>query len=61
MRGLWKTNSLSMGGPFISYTVADTKQGMLYYVEGFVYAPSREQREIMREVETILNSFTIGK
>jgi hypothetical protein len=34
---------------------------MLYYVEGFVYAPSREQREIMREVETILNSFTIGK
>lgn len=61
MRGLWKTNSLSMGGPFISYTVADTKQGMLYYVEGFVYAPSREQREIMREVETILNTFTIGK
>lgn len=45
----------------MSYTVADTKQGMLYYVEGFAYAPSREQREIMRELETILNTFNISK
>lgn len=60
MRGLWRTNNLSMGGPFISYTTADPKQGMLYYVEGFVYAPSREQREILREVETIINTFKIN-
>ena len=57
LRGLWRTNSLSMGGPFISYTVVDQKQGMLYYLEGFAYAPAREQREILRELETILHTF----
>ena len=46
-----------MGGPFISYTVVDQKQGMLYYLEGFAYAPAREQREILRELETILHTF----
>jgi hypothetical protein len=57
MIGLWKTNNLSMGGPFMSYTVADAKQTNLYYVEAFLYAPSREQRETMRELETILSTF----
>ncbi|MFM8912444.1 MAG: DUF4837 family protein [Flammeovirgaceae bacterium] len=57
MNGLWKTNNLSMGGPFISYTVTDSKQSTLYYVEAFLYAPGREQRETMRELETILNTF----
>jgi len=30
---------------------------MIYYIEGFVYSPGREQRELMREVETILKTF----
>ncbi|MFM7855685.1 MAG: DUF4837 family protein, partial [Flammeovirgaceae bacterium] len=57
MNGLWKTNNLSMGGPFTSYTIADSKKSTLYYIEAFLYAPSREQRETMRELETILNTF----
>ncbi len=57
MRGLWRTNNLSMGGPFVSYSFVDEAQGMLYYIEGFSYAPGRVQREIMRELETILNTF----
>jgi hypothetical protein len=57
MRGLWRTNNLSMGGPFVSYTFVDEAQGMLYYIEGFSYAPGRVQREIMREMEVILNTF----
>jgi hypothetical protein len=60
MRGLWRTNNVTMGGPFVSYALVDEKQGMLYYIEGFCYAPSRPQREIMRELETILHTFRMS-
>lgn len=55
-RGLWKTKNISMGGSFISYAFTDNK-GRLYYIEGFVYAPDRNKREIIREFEAILGSF----
>jgi hypothetical protein len=57
MRGLWRTNNLTMGGPFLSYALVDEAEGMLYYIEGFTFSPSRNQREIMRELETILHTF----
>jgi hypothetical protein len=57
MRGLWRTNTITMGGPFHSYSLVDETQGMLYYIEGFVYSPGREQRELLRELETILHTF----
>jgi hypothetical protein len=53
-RGLWKTNNISMGGPFISYTVVDEKLGRLYYIEGFVYGPGKNKRDFMKEMEAIL-------
>ena len=57
MRGLWRTNNLTMGGPFLSYALVDEKNSMMYYIEGFTYAPGKEQREIMRELDVILNTF----
>lgn len=56
-RGLWKTNNLSMGGPFISYIFVDEALNRLYYIDGFVYSPSKPQREYVRELETILKTF----
>lgn len=56
-RGLWKTNNLSMGGPFLSYTLVDEQLGRLYYIEGFLYSPGKNQREFMRELEIILSTF----
>jgi len=44
----------------IRYERVDEKQGMLYYIEGFVYSPDREQRELLRELETILHTFKAG-
>lgn len=61
MRGLWRTNNLTMGGPFLSYTLVDEGTGMLYYIEGFTFSPGRSQREIMRELETILHTFRTSK
>ena len=57
MKGLWRTNNFVMGGPFISYTLVDQPKGMIYYIEGFTFSPGKDQREIMRELETILHTF----
>lgn len=57
LRGLWRTNNHSMGGPFLSYTLIDEPRGLLYYIEGFTYAPGKDKREIMRELETVLSTF----
>jgi hypothetical protein len=57
LRGLWKTNTSTMGGPFVGYAVVDEGTGYFYYVEGFIYAPSKSQRELVREIETILSTF----
>ncbi|MEM6358546.1 MAG: DUF4837 family protein [Bacteroidota bacterium] len=57
MRGLWKTANISMGGPFVGYALVDEELGRLYYVEGFVYSPGKNQREFMREMEVILSTF----
>lgn len=57
LRGLWRTNNRSMGGPFVSYALIDQPRGLLYYIEGFAYAPGKDKREMMRELETILWTF----
>lgn len=56
-KGLWRTNNFSMGGPFISYTLVDEELNRLYYIEGFVYSPGKNQREFMRELKVILSTF----
>jgi len=57
IRGLWRTNHRTMGGPFVGYAIADQPQGLIYYIEGFAFAPGNDKREYMRELETILWSF----
>lgn len=57
LRGLWRTNHRTMGGPFLGYALTDEARGLVYYIEGFVYAPGKDKREFMRELETILWSF----
>ena len=54
MRGLWKTNNISMGGSFVAYLFA--KKDRLYYAEGFLYAPNLPKREHLRELTTILKT-----
>ena len=56
-RGLWRTYNKSMGGPFLGITVVDETKNRLYYLEGFIFSPGENQREVIREIETILNTF----
>ena len=60
LRGLWRTNTLGMGGPFLGFAIVDEPSGQFYYIEGFTISPGRDQREIMRELETILHTFKPG-
>lgn len=57
IRALWRTNTTTMGGPYIGYALVDQPKGRLYYIEGFAFAPGKDKREIMRELETILWTF----
>lgn len=57
VKGLWRSNVKTMGGPFLGLAVVDEKKGLFYYIEGFTFSPSKDQREIMRELEAILFSF----
>lgn len=57
LRGLWHTNNLSMGGPFISYSFVDESLNRIYYIEGFLFSPGKPQRESLRELRTILSTF----
>lgn len=57
LRGLWKTNTNTMGGPFISYGLIDEQQQRIYYIEGFCFSPGKDQRETIRELEAILWTF----
>lgn len=57
IRGLWRTNNKSMGGPFISYSFVNEADKHIYYLEGFIYSPGKPQRELIREMEAIAFTF----
>jgi hypothetical protein len=59
LRGLWRTYNKSMGGPFVGFALVDERAQQFYYIEGFTFAPGREQREIIRELEAILFTFKL--
>lgn len=57
MRGLWEVRRDFMGGPFISYTFVDKKNNMVIALDGYVYAPNEEKRDLLKQVQAILLSF----
>ncbi len=57
IRALWKLTSLTSGGPFLGYLIVDEKKNRLYYIEGFIFAPTAKKRDYIREVESILWTF----
>lgn len=57
LRGLFRSHTPGVGGPFLGYALVDEATQQFYYIEGFTISPGREQREIMRELETVLYTF----
>ena len=59
IRGLWRTEKAFMGGPFVSHTFLDEKRNRIITAEGFVYAPSLDKRNYLRELEAIIQTVEI--
>ena len=50
-RGLWFMRNDGMGGPFVSHSRVDTENNRVVVVEGFVFAPEKMKRGLMRRME----------
>lgn len=58
-RGLWTMENDFMGGPFLSYTIFDEENQMVYTLDGFVYLPSEDKRFYVAELQAIFDSFEV--
>lgn len=59
VRGLWEMENDMMGGPFISYSQVDTLRNLVVVTEGFVYAPKKDKRELIRTMEASLMTLSL--
>lgn len=58
-KGTWQMKNDFMSGPFISYAIFDKAHKRILVLEGFCYAPSKEKRDLMFELESIIKSIQI--
>ena len=56
-QGLWDLNIKGMGGPFINYTFYDEASKRIYMLDGSIYAPKYYKRNLIQQVDVILQSF----
>lgn len=55
-KGTWELKNDFMSGPFINYAIIDRANNRVLVLEGFCYAPSKEKRDLMFEMESIIKS-----
>lgn len=60
-KGTWELKGDFMSGPFINYVIMDSYNCRALVLEGFCYAPSKEKRDIMHELEAIIKTVTVSK
>ena len=58
-KGTWELKNDFMSGPFINYAIVDEKHNRILILEGFCYSPSKEERDLMHELESIIKSIVI--
>ncbi len=61
MRGLWRTENDFMGGPYISLAELDASNQRVIVAFGYVYAPSKEKRNLMQQVEAMIYSLKLNQ
>ena len=59
IRGRWDVKNDAMGGPFVSYSTVDEKRQRVVTVEGFVYYPNMNKRNLLRQLEDIILTLEI--
>ncbi|MBQ3780662.1 MAG: DUF4837 family protein [Bacteroidaceae bacterium] len=59
VRGLWAMEGDAMGGPYVSLVQVDSVRSRLLITEGFVYAPDKKKRDLLRKMEAALRTLTL--
>ncbi len=55
-KGTWDLTNDFMSGPFVNYAIIDKANNRILFLEGFCYAPSKDKRDLMLELESIIKS-----
>lgn len=55
-RGLWRVENDFMGGPFVSISKLDLLNNRVLVLDAYVYAPSKDKRNYLRQVEAMIYS-----
>lgn len=59
--GLWRNDSLLIGGPFRTYIVHNKQDSSVYFVDIAVMAPTKNKKSYLDQLEVIANTFEIVK
>ncbi|MBP5771625.1 MAG: DUF4837 family protein [Bacteroidaceae bacterium] len=59
IRGLWYMVNDGMGGPFVSHSRVDTTRNLVIVAEGFVFAPEKMKRGLIRRLEGSLYTLNL--
>lgn len=60
MKGLWRMNDYSMGGPFTSYLFYEETQKRIYFIDGAVFAPKYEKKKLIQDLDVMISTFKPG-
>ena len=60
MRGLWRLENDFMGGPYISLAELDASNQRIIVAFGYVYAPSKDKRNLLRQVEAMIYTLKLN-
>jgi hypothetical protein len=60
MRGLWRLFNDFMGGPYISLAQLDIENQRVVVAFGYVYAPSKDKRNLLRQVEAMIYTLRLN-
>lgn len=55
-KGIWALKNDFMAGPFVNYAIKDTKNNRYLILEGFTFNPSHAKRDLVFELEAIIQS-----
>ena len=60
MRGLWRVENDFMGGPYVSLAELDVDKQRVLVAFGYVYAPSKNKRNYIRQMEAMIYSLKLN-
>jgi hypothetical protein len=58
-RGTWRLKNSFMFGSYVNYYIEDPDKNRVLFIVGFSYFPSKDKRDYMHELESIIEGIQI--